>query len=154
MNILLTAILCANVAILVIILLVCRKLLSIYSEFIGFVSPIDEKTPSPIAQLVSSMSDVLARSLIAQAKATFMGIQSGEVRADKAVSADIALEAASMANPAIGAILGSFPALKKTLRRNPQLLDLAMSKLMPKQNTTIPVVPPGSNGNSKVRFNF
>lgn len=94
-----------------------------------FVRPESPDKPSPMAIVLGTFSDMMARSIVAQAKATFMGKQSGMARAETAVTADIAEDTLNQVNPAFGAILSSFPALKKTLRRNPGLADIALSKL-------------------------
>ena len=151
MNILLTLLLVINVAIFALLCVMARRIMSSYREIVQFVSAPDEHTPSPLSVIASSVSDIFARSIMAQAKATFMGLQSGENRADKGISADIALDTVSQTNPAIGAILSSFPALRKTLRRNPGLLDLAISKLANKQSQAV-IAMPGSNGSGGVKF--
>jgi hypothetical protein len=154
MSILLSSILAVNVALLAIILIVFRKMTGIYREFIDFISPNGDK-PSALAETASSISEMLARSLVAQAKSTFMGIQSGQVRGDNAVQAELALDVVSQSNPAIGAILSSFPALKKTLKKNPALLDLAISRFTQSKAAVSPSTPvASSNGKGKVRFNL
>ena len=151
MNILLTAILVCNVAILAIILGVLAKIGRKYRALERFLEPRGPGEPSDFSDLVGQISDSFARSILAQAKATFMGKQSGENRAAAAIDADVAMDAVSQVNPAIGAVLNSFPALRKTLKRNPALIDLALSRLTKNQNTTAPVVP-GSNGDHQVKF--
>lgn len=128
MNILLTSILIVCGAILGILSLFAWQIIKLQRVFRDFVTPIDEKTPSPLAQTTDIMAAMIARAIVAQAKTTFMGIQSGQSRAETAVAENV-LEGS---NPAIGALLSSFPALKKTLKRNPALLDMALSRLMPK----------------------
>lgn len=96
---------------------------------VGFITPAKEGEPSPMAAIVDSASSMVARAIVAQAKTTLMGMQSGAVRAEQAVMADVAEAAVGDRFPAVGALLGSFPALRKSLRRNPALLDFALSKL-------------------------
>lgn len=129
MNILLAAILACNLLFLVGFGLFALKLRKVYRDVKAFITPIDEKTPSELAQTADALSSILARSLVAQIKATFLGKQSGAVRAENAVAGDIAMDSLSSANPLIGGLLKSFPSLAKTLKRNPELLDLAISKL-------------------------
>jgi len=158
MNILLTAILLCNVVLLAVILVagarIRREYRRISQEVNQFILPVDEKTPSPAAQVADQISSMFARALVAQAKASFMGKQSGEARGQAAIEGDIALDMAGQASPLIGGLLNSFPALKKTLRRNPQLLDFALSKLAGSGQGSAPVTPaaPGSNGHHQTTF--
>lgn len=151
MNILLTLILIVNVGFLALILYAGYKIVRVYREFKQFVSAPDDKTPSPLANVVSTASDMIARSFVAQLKATFMGKQSGENRANAGVEADIAMDTISQINPVIGTVLNSFPALRKTLRRNPGLIDLAISKLAGTQGAKQAILP-GSQENHQVEI--
>jgi len=80
-----------------------------------------------------------------------MGKQSGAVRGETAVDADIAEDALSMASPAVSAILSAFPALRRSLRRNPALLDLALSKIA-SRNAGVPATP--GDGVGQPKFNL
>lgn len=82
-----------------------------------------------MAQVVEAAGLIVARSIVAQAKASFMGMESGAKRQEAAIAGDIAEGVLNTQLPLAGALLQSFPSLRKTLRRNPQLLDLALSKL-------------------------
>lgn len=88
----------------------------------------DEKTPSPLGNFVDTIAQMFARALVALVKTTQMGELSGVVRAEKAVNSAIAEDLVSQ-QPVLSAILQQFPALKKTLRRNPQLMDMAIQSL-------------------------
>lgn len=101
-----------------------RKLSSILRDF---VTPPAENQPSALANAVDAMGVILARAIVAQVKGFMMGLQSADVRAEKAIQGDIA-EGLANQSP-IGSLLTSFPALRKTLRRNPQLIDMALSAL-------------------------
>lgn len=109
-----------------------RKLYQFENVIRSFVTPIDEKTGSPLAKVTESAADMIARSIMAQAKGFMLGLQSGQKRAETAIQADIAEGSGLGASP-LGAVLESFPALKKTLRRNPQLIDMAMGYLSRKK---------------------
>ena len=157
MNYLLGAILGLNIAVIVCVYIIYRK---IAKNITQFVSPQAENQPSPMALLIDGIASMLARSIVGQAKATFMGLQSGSKRAETAISGDIA-EGIVSQSP-LGGLLNSFPALKKTLRRNPQLIDMAM-QFMAKQATSptngtsnqsqnVPTVSMGGNGHSQVKF--
>ena len=129
MNILLTFILLTNLAIFACLILFFVKSRSIIRQIRDFITPADDKTPSPLAQTTSAISEVFARSFVAQAKATFMGIQSGQVRADKAIEADVAMDALQMTNPMIASILQMFPSIKKAIRKNPAIIDMAFKQI-------------------------
>ena len=58
-----------------------------------------------------------------------MGQQSGQVRQEKAVEGAIAEDLVRAAHPLAGTLLDAMPELRKTLKRNPGLLDFALSKL-------------------------
>jgi hypothetical protein len=127
-NILLTLILLSILSGLLFVAVICMKIRGVFNEFRQFISAPDEKTPSPLAQLVSAMSDIAARSIVARIKATFMGKQSGAVRAEGAVDEAIAQDQVNGMNPLLGSVLDSFPTLKKSLLKNPALIDFALSK--------------------------
>lgn len=129
MNILLALILVLFLVNIALIVFAFKKIASVYSQFRDFITPTKEGELSPAAQVGSALADMLARSLVAQIKSTFMGKQSGAVRAENAVAGDIAEDMVNQQLPLAGAVLDSFPTLKKTLRRNPALLDFALSKL-------------------------
>lgn len=121
------------------------------ATFISFISPIDEKTGSPLSQTASALSDMIARSIMAQAKGFLLGLQSGQNRAEKAIAADVATDNAGALLPNL---LNSFPTLKRSLRRNPQLMDLAMQFLANKLGTTGNGHQPVTTANEQVKFNL
>lgn len=153
MNIAIWLILAVNIVFLAVYLWFLSRIATVFREFRGFVTAPDEKTPSPLAQLASSLADIFARSIVAQLKATFMGKQSGDVRAEKAVSADIAEDMLAQSNPLISAALDSFPTLKKSLRRNPGLIDYAIKKFLNGSQSAPPVTHDG-NGSSGPQISF
>lgn len=153
MNILIGAILIVNVALVGLVLFCMIRVRAVYRDMIGFVTSPGNNEPSPLARTVEAAGDMLARSLVAQAKGAFMGKQSGEARAETAIAGDIAEDLINARSPMIGALLNSFPTLKKTIRRNPQLLDLALSKLAGaqgsgSQGSGAQGSSPGNNGHS------
>lgn len=135
--IILLACLLVNSAVLTIILLVVMRVNRIFKDFKAFITPVDDKTPSPLANFTQVIADMAGRSIVATIKSTFMGKQSGESRASTAIQGNLAID--SLAGNPIGAILTSFPSLAKSLKRNPQLLDLAL-QYMGKHNL------PGGSG--------
>lgn len=126
-----------------------RKIRSIQATFTAFITPADEKTPSPLAKTTEIFSDMVARSIMAQAKTFMMGLQSGQKRAETALQGDIVDDMANQSGNPLGAVLSSFPAVKKTLRRNPQLMDMALSYLSKRAGNN----PAGNNHNAEqVKF--
>lgn len=159
MNILLTLILFANLAILAAILTVFIKVRRVYADFRAFVSPcIDEEgkpVPSPLAIIVNSLADQAVRNGVGYLKASFMGKKSGEVRADEALQTDLQLDLASAANPLIGQVLNGIPALRRLAKKNPGLIDLALSRMNLGGNGHSPVnqsPAPDARGNGQARF--
>lgn len=95
-----------------------------------FTIPEKEGEPTPLYLFVDSISQAFARSVVAMAKSQLMANQSAVVRGEKAIEGDIAEDLANASSPAMAAVLGAFPTLRKTLRRNPALLNFAVQKLM------------------------
>lgn len=147
-NILLAVILTVLSLLTVIMIIVVLSIKQYSGAINAFITPEEEGKPSPLACVSEAFADILARSVVAQAKTTFMGIQSGQARAQKAIEADIAQDMAA-ANPLVSGVLDQFPSLKKTLRRNPALIDMAMATLSNKLQPSTP-----SNGHDKVKFNL
>lgn len=157
MNILLTCLLITTLAIFALIVYAFVKIGRVYRDFIAFVTPEADGKPSPLALTASGMSDMLARSLVASVKTTFMGIQSGANRAEAAEQAELAVDVASQSNPLIGAVVTQFPALKKALKKNPALLDLAIQQFMRSRGPGSMPAPAGSVGpgdNHRTQFNM
>jgi len=148
MNVLLTAILLTNLVLIGIVLYAFLRISRVYKTFIDFITPAREGEPSALALTASNMADMLARSLIAQVKAYLMGLQSGTVRADNAEAFNTAVEVAGSANPLIGAVV-NIPGVKKLLKKNPGLLDLAIQQFMksrgPGSVPSGPSAQPGQN---------
>jgi len=108
---------------------ITSKVRAMNDQVVSFVSPVSDEVGSPLSTLVETTSDMFARAIMARAKMTFAGLTSGVVRGEAAVTADISEDVARM-NPVVDGILNSFPALKKTLRKNPALFDFAIGKLV------------------------
>jgi hypothetical protein len=159
MNILVTLVLVVNLVTLLVLLYLVSRLRGVRGDIAGFVdeirafvSPVDDKTPSPLAATVEAMSEVFSRTLIMQAKAVFMGKQSGEARASAAIEADIAESALAEKSPMLSMALNAIPGLKKSLRKHPELIDMAIQKFA--SNHTTQPVSSGGNGNGKVKFSL
>jgi hypothetical protein len=157
MNILLSCILALMIACVVAVIMIYRKISRTITQFI---TPEAENKPSPFALLIDSVASMFGRSIVAQLKSTLMGVQSGQKRAESAIEGDIMEGVVQSQSPMLGGLLNSFPALKKTLRRNPQLADMAMQFMANKmatngtsnQSQNVPTVSMGGNGHSKVKF--
>jgi hypothetical protein len=115
-----------------------------YRGLIAWVTPVAPGQPSELAKVWEAACAVGSRSVVAQAKTTLMGIQSGASRAEAAIAGDVAEDLAG-ATP-IGALLSSFPTLKRSIRRNPQLLDLALPFLA-RLGSSVGAGAPVSSGN-------
>lgn len=89
--------------------LIIRKAVRTFQEF---VTPAGEGKPSPLALFIDGASHQLAANLLMEAKASFMGTKSGEVRADKAAAND-ALEAMAAQNPMMAMAMNLIPGAKK-----------------------------------------
>ena len=136
LNMVIITIMLAQSAVAGVIVVVCLSKLAAFKAQVNdyvaqmslFVSPVAEGQPSPLAATAEVGAEMIARAVMARAKMTFAGLSSGVVRQEKAVEGDIAEDMARM-SPIVDGLLDSFPALKKTLRKNPALLDMALSKL-------------------------
>jgi len=158
MNILLAAILLTNVvflAIFCVVLLRARRFYGDFNEklksyFLPGKDTDGKDTPSQFAELVSVISDTVARSIMAQAKATLMGKLSGEARADAAAETEIAEAALAQSNPLLAGIASLLPKKFKTnLLRNPGLIDAVTRKFG--QNSVVNTAPSNGHG-SQINF--
>lgn len=105
------------------------KVRELQSTLRAFITPNGPDEASPLASVVDVGADMVARAVTARIKTSLMGSQSGQVRQEKAVEGAIAEDMVRAAHPLAGTLLDSMPELKKTLKRNPALLDFALSKL-------------------------
>jgi len=152
MNVLLTAILIANIALLCLIAYAFLKISRVYKTFIEFITPAREGEPSALALTASNMADMLARALIAQVKGYLLGLQSGQARGENAEAFNTAVDVAGQANPLIGAVV-NIPGVRKLLKKNPGLLDLAIQQFMKSRGPQSgPSVAPGQNHQSQSTF--
>lgn len=114
-----------------------------------FLTPEAEGKPSPLALAVDAAAVMVGRSVAAQVKTLLMGIQSGDVRAEKAVQGALAMDAAEGAG--LGGLLSASPNLRRTLRRNPSLIDIALplvSNLFGKRGSGVASSDNGASGPS------
>jgi len=146
-NLLIAALLLTQMVLIGWITLVCRgKIRELQRTIREFVTPKGPDEASPLANVVDVGADMVARAVTARIKTSLMGSQSGQVRQEKAVDGAIAEDLARAAHPLAGTLLDAMPELRKTLRRNPGLLDFALSKLSGMQQPpTQQVSPPNPN---------
>lgn len=103
--------------------------------FWSVITPEAEGKPSQLGMITEATAVIFGRAITAQIKTTLMGMESGVIRAQKAVEGDIAQDLAGQSP--IAGLLASFPHLSKTLKRNPALMgvaEMALSKLISKNN--------------------
>lgn len=94
-----------------------------------FITPAEPGTPSPLARTIEGASDILARAITARMSTAIMTGSSALSRAAKAVEGDVIEDTVRNASPALDALLTQFPTLKKTLRRNPALVDIGLQAM-------------------------
>jgi len=156
-HLLIAALLLGQIALIGWITAVCRgKIRELQRTIREFVTPKGQDQASPLANVVDVGADMVARAVTARIKTSLMGSQSGQVRQEKAVEGAIAEDVARAAHPLAGTLLDAMPELRKTLRKNPALLDFALSKLgamQQQQHTevqqTLPTLARGINGQEK-----
>lgn len=119
-----------------------RKVREIEGIVRDFVSAPDSSTPSALAQTVDAAAQLAARVVIAQAKTTLMGMQSGAARSEAAAQR----RAATEAFPWLGVLQKLSPQLSGTLMRNPQLLNLAGNLVAKAAQPGAGGAPPGPPG--------
>lgn len=153
-NWILTGILAINAVMFVCMAAFFIKFRRIYDDIQYLFTPKGEGLPSPAAEVVNQIAESAGQALFRQVKTSFGANKSAEVRAGKAIDADIAEGMLQATNPGLATILDSIPGLKKTLRRNPALIDLAMEKLAGKfGGGAAPqgdAVPSRNNGHSQL----
>lgn len=141
MNILLAGVLLINLCIFGSIIFAFTKIRGVSREFREFITPQSDNAPSRLAMVFQSISEMFGRSMVASLKGFMMGAKSGEVRQANAETGE-----AIGASP-IGALVDMLPkSVKRSLIKNPQLLDLAMG-FMAKQGQ-------GPGGQSNDNHNY
>jgi len=129
-NLLVAALLLLQIAFIGWVAAVCRgKIRELQTTFGEFVRPKGPDEASPLANCVDVGADMVARAVTARIKTSLMGSQSGQVRQEKAIEGAIAEDMVRAAHPLAGTLLDAMPELRKTLKKNPALLDFALSRL-------------------------
>lgn len=147
-NLLLTALVLvsvANLTLFIIFLVSLRRISRVVSDFVS--SP-DGKSPSPASLVVDALVNRAADSIMIHFKTTFMGILSGESRAARKLEGEAAEAAISEKSPLASIALAAFPSLKKSLGRNPALVQAILSRLVGSvAHGQLPLEPGNHTGN-------
>jgi len=98
---------------------------SIINTTRAYFEPKTPGTPSEFGQALDNISQMFAARIMASLKATFMGVNSGLARGEKALEEAAQTDLASQASPLAGMAM-RMPTVARLIRRNPGLLDLAM----------------------------
>lgn len=147
-NILLAAILLVNLAVLAGLVHGFLTFRRVKASFEAFVTPPSEGQPSPLANATDAIAGQFGRAITASIKTTLMGYSSGIVRAEKGLQGDVAEDVARQTP--LGGLLDSFPTVRRTLRKNPGLLDLALGLLANRGNGH--ATDPGATTNYQPKF--
>lgn len=150
MNWLLVGILAVNAITLMIVVAFFIKAARLYQDIQYLFTPKGDGLPSPAYEMVTALAEAGAQALFRQVKTSFGGLKSGEVRAGKAIDADMAEAVLEATNPALATMINAIPGLKKTLRRNPGLIDLAMEKLGGRFGPQAAAPIPANNANNQL----
>lgn len=128
----LVLVLVVNCVILSIVFIAFRQFVEIRKQFEIFTTSPGDGKPSPLAEVIQASSEILARSILAQAKTTLMGFKSGMAKAERGIQGDLAEGIAEQAG--FGSVLDAIPGARKSLRKNPGLIDIALSFLGNRSN--------------------
>jgi nitrogen fixation/metabolism regulation signal transduction histidine kinase len=86
------------------------------SELKRFITPVSEGKLSPAGEVAQVAGQAIAQSI----SASFLGVQSGASRTEKALKADLYKEQ----NPMLGALAQFSPAVNKHLKNNPDVVAM------------------------------
>lgn len=90
----------------------------------SYFEPRGEDNSSEFAELINVVATINAEKVTQSLKGTFMGIQSVDKRQEQAVTGAFIEDLANQKSPLLGTILAQFPAVKKRLIKNPELLSV------------------------------
>ncbi|GAI05443.1 unnamed protein product [marine sediment metagenome] len=94
-----------------------------------YFNPRGDGLPSPFADTISGIAQVVGSSVATQIKNTFTGESLLAQRQEKGILQDMAKDQLEQSNPLIAMILQQFPTLQKRLLKNPALLPMATEAL-------------------------
>jgi len=98
---------------------------SVFKQFVSFITSTDDKTESP----ASILYGVLIKRAAVEFKMVLMGSMGGEAKGQAYAEQAVMQDMIQTENPTIAAVISAFPSLGKTLKKNPALLNYAMSKI-------------------------
>jgi len=87
-----------------------------------FESPGPER-PSEFSQVTAAISQQFAASIVSSLKGSFMGMQSVDSRNVQRLENDLANDMLQMNHPLVATLLDQFPAVKRRIMKNPELLQ-------------------------------
>ena len=100
------------------------KIRAKYREIVDFITPSGENKTSQLALVSEALSEMIGRAIVASLRGFLLGQKSIEVRQENAAAGE------NISASPVGSIINMLPnSLKKSLIKNPQLLDLAMGFL-------------------------
>lgn len=124
-----------------------RKIDQFRQELKKFITPAEAGKPSQASLLLENASHVIGHAAAIEIKTTLMGKASVEAKNEAGIISDLTQDKLALDSPIVGALLESFPSLKKRLGKNPALaamLPSILSKLSGSMGNTS-----GSEGDGK-----
>lgn len=109
-----------------------------------FVTAPTDTEPSPLAQLADQLAVILGSRVAQSIEARLLAHKSHVARQANALAEDVVQDAADQANPALGAILGALPSVKRRVARNPSALEA----IIPIVSKLLGGAPPGASAKS------
>ncbi len=112
-----------------------------YSDLVDFVTG-----PGENESQLSTLYGFLIKRLATELKVTIMGSMGGQAKGEAYAEQAVMQDMVAAENPMAGAILSAFPSLGKTFRKNPALLNYALSKLTGMTKPAAAAVPNNGGG--------
>lgn len=120
-NVLLAGILICFLVFLAFLLYISLQFRKKYRDITAFLTPIADNQASPLAKTFEAISEMIGRAIVASLRGFLLGQKSIETRQASATAGE------EMSASPLGGLVNMLPiSLKKSLIKNPQLLDLAM----------------------------
>lgn len=117
----------------------------------SYFEPRSEDKSSEFADLVNVLATINAEKVTQSLKGTFMNIQSVDSRQAQAIKGDFIQDIVTQQNPILGVLLDKYPAVKKRLAKNPELMGMVSdigTKLLNKQGRAAG----GNHGKDEFKF--
>lgn len=152
MNILLAVNCIATVLILAFLVSAVVFYLRLSRGFKQFFTPSASDTPSAAALLLDSITARVSEVIMTEFKTTFMGVLSGQARAEKAALKEATQAAIAEKSPMLSAAFSAFPKLGKSLLKNPSLLQFILGKVTASQPAPARAPESGGSGDYAARL--